>query len=221
MWDTYLKNDCIDLKVKLFFGFILLYGVLQILSGVKILHGYPRWVALMISLFAFCLVLDIPVIVYQPNLGFYAFTLCLPLMGLYCLNSDLYRQMLKAAERNRMAKTAGIKPRVETLRHETATNHLRRSKTRRSVIKSKHGIMLVKLVCWIISLFSAVVLVLKLFLIYKGIVSGVVAGAGRYGPPKTYSLGDEPWMFGLSMLLHLLAVCACGLFLKLMLLLRE
>jgi hypothetical protein len=83
------------------------------------------------------------------------------------------------------------------------------------------GITIIQLVGWALSLFFVVAMLVKLYLVYGGLIDGVVAGANRHGPPKHYSLVDQPWMYGLSMGVHLLTLGACALFLRVMLMLRK
>ncbi len=129
--------------------------------------------------------------------------------------------MLQASERMRVERMKGPQPKLKTSRRETALNNRRRAKAEKPFVIMERSITIMKLVCWGLAIFLIFVMGVKLYFVYSGLVSGVVVGANRYGPPKSYSFVDDPWGYGLSMFLHLLVIGACALFLKVMLLLRE
>jgi len=218
---TYLERADLNSASKWMFSAILIVSSLQTFFCLKILRGYPRWGAGMVLVFASCLLVSAPAIAYDPNFGLYASTLSMPLIGLYCLNSERYREMLQAAESIRVEKAAGPQPKLKTSRRQTAINNRLRAKSEKPFVVTKCGITILKWTGRALSFLFIVVVVVKLYLFCQGLVTGVVVGASRYGASRSYTFVDEPWMFALSMFLHLLAIGVCGLFLRLMLLLRE
>lgn len=70
----------------------------------------------------------------------------------------------------------------------------------------------------VLAVFFALGLVFKLYLIYDGLVSGVVIEASRSDPLSIHSLADEPWRYWLFIVLHLFGVGVSAVLLKLVLL---
>lgn len=218
---TYFERSDLDLVLRWMFAVILMASAVQTFFCFKILRGYTRWAGGMVFLFISHFIISVPAITYNPNFGLYAIALSLPLLGLYCLNSERYRAMLEAAKRIRLERTEGPQPKLKTSRRQTAINNRLRAKSEKPFVRAEVGTTIIKWILWALTIFFIFGMVVKLFLIYEGLVTGVVVSASRYGPPKSYSFADDPWLFGVSMLLHLLVIGVCGLFLKLMLLLRE
>jgi hypothetical protein len=218
---TYFERSDLNLVSRWMFAVILISSALQTFFYFRILRGYTRWVGGMVFLFTSCFFISAPAITYDPDFGLYAIALSLPLLGLYCLNSERYRAMLEAAKRSRLERTGGRQPKLKTSRRQMAINNGLRAKSKKPFVREEVGTTIIKWIFWALTIFFIFGVVVKLFLIYEGLVTGVVVSASRYGSPKSYSFADDPWMFGISMLLHLLVIGVCGLFLKLMLLLRE
>jgi hypothetical protein len=215
-----------------------------------ILTGRPRWVWGVVVLFIGCLCVVLPTVEYRPDKILYFLGVLFPLLGLLALNSDRHREFRKVIVvlRDKRKRFIGIREarrlrvKSERLRGGSASyprdcvgiassinifmkaaRHIsRRSKNNdKPLVVSDFTIALIKLVCWASGAFLSCVLCVKLYFVYGSIISGVVVGANRQGPAKLYMVADEPWLFGLSMLVHIFTIAACALFLKLLLLLRE
>jgi hypothetical protein len=218
---VYFKSLDIDLALKISFAFLLVVTVFQTICGFNILRGRPRWVNGIASLLYFYLLFSVFTIVYDQNPGLCFFALATSLIGLCCVNSKRYRAMLHAAEAIRLERIIGPQHKLKISGQQAAINNRLRAKTEQSVGISDRSITMMVVICWGISIFFVLVIGMKLYFVYEGVANGVVVAGNRHGPPKSYSLAVEPWMYGSSMFLHLLTIAVCALFLKLMLLLRK
>jgi hypothetical protein len=217
----YVRRMDLDFSMPFLFAAIVVGGAIQGVCGFKILHGCPRWVDGIMSLFYFYLLLSASTILSDPHLGLYFVALACPLLGIYCLNSRRYQEMLNAAEVIRLERVVGPHPKPIALRLLTTAEGRLHSESEEAELFSDRSIAVMMVVCWVLSIFCVGVIVVKLSLIYSGVVDGVVMAGNRYGPPRSYSLVDEPWDYGFSMFMHVLSIGFCALFLRLMLLLRR
>ncbi|RAU43110.1 MULTISPECIES: hypothetical protein [unclassified Pseudomonas] len=213
---TYLKR--VDLDFTMAFALMIVVNIIQSVCSINVFRGYPRWATGSVLLFLFNLIISIPAITYSPPMGLYVVTLISALSGLYCLNSLRYRSMAQAAKAMRLGNFVESQPAL--CKRHAGVNLLRR-KSKTSYGVSDFGFTLLTIAGWLAGLFFVVVSALKLYFIYLGLSDGIVVGANRNGPPRAYSLADQPWLYWLSMAIHLLTVGACTLFLRVLLLLRK
>lgn len=222
--DSYFDHTDLDFKIKFYIVSTLVFSLFQVASGVMILHGHSRWVAGIVLLYTLCLLTSLPAIFFQESLVFYSVALCLPLMGLYCLNSARFRLMVSAAAEMNARKKVADDPRFLAFSSGTAIadhHHHHHEREEKLVVIFYWRMITSRWFHLILTVVFALVALAKSYVVYTGLVSGVVIGAGRQGLVSYYSFGDEPWMYGLSMFLHLLTVAVSALFLRLMLLLRS
>lgn len=219
--DSYFKRMDLGTVLKISFSVMVVVNVFQSVCCVNILRGRPSWVGGMVFLFFLHLLFAAPTIVHDPHLGLHVLTLVSPLIGLYCLNTIRYRAMLQAAETVGLEKAAGSQTKLKTSRRQTAINHRLRAKSEKPYAISEVVFTIINWGGWALSLLFVIIMLVKLYVVYGGLSDGVVVGANRFGPPKSYSFVDQPWMYGLSMGLHLLTIGICALFLRVMLMLRK
>lgn len=217
----YVRIIGLDCSVPFLFAALVVGGAIQGVCGFKILRGCPRWVNGIMSLFYFYLLLSALAIFSAPHLGLYFVALACPLLGIYCLNSRRYQEMLNAAEVLRLERVVGPHPKPIALRLLAMTEARLHSEPEEAALFSDRSITVMMVVCWVLSIVCVGVIVMKLYLIYSGVVDGVVMAGNRYGPQQSHSLVDEPWDYGFSMFMHVLSIGFCALFLRLMLLLRR
>lgn len=219
--EVYFKSSDIELTLRFSFAFLSVVTLLQTLCGFNILRGLPHWVNGIASLFYFYLLLSVFALAYNPHPGLCFFALSTSLIGLFCVNSKRYRAMLLAAETIRLEKIIRPQPKLKISSQDAAIRKRLRAKSEQTVGLSDRSITLMVVICWGVSIFFVLVIGMKLYFVYEGVANGVVVAGNRYGPPKSYSLAVEPWMYGSSMFSHVLTIAVCALFLKLMLLLRK
>ena len=218
---TYIRSVDLDFSVPFLFAALVVGGAIQGACSIKILRGCPRWANGIMSLFYFYLLLSASAILCDPHLGLYIVALACPLLGIYCLNSRRYQEMLNAAEVIRLERVVGPHPKPIALRLLATAEGRLHSESEEAGLFSDRRISVMVVVCWILSIFCVGVIVVKLYLIYSGVVDGVVMAGNRYGPQQSHSLVEEPWDYGFSMFMHVLSIGFCALFLRLMLLLRR
>jgi hypothetical protein len=222
---SYFVTADTDLGLKIAFAGLMVTTLIQTISGFNILCGRPRYVFGIALLFYFHLLVSVFAIAYDPPPGLYFLALTTSLAGLFCVNSKRYRAMLRAAEKIRLEKSVEpqrqTQPKPKRSKKKTAMAEQLRIRSDSAADGSDRSITIMIVICWGLSLFFVFVIGMKLYFVCDGVFNGVVVAANRYGPPKSYSFTTEPWMYGLSMFLHLLTVAVSALFLRLMLLLRS
>lgn len=219
---TYFKSMDLDTALKVTFAALMAVSIFQSFCCLNILRGRSSWAGGMAASFYFHLLFSaVAIFFYDLHLGLYTSALVISLAGLYCLNSLRYRSMLQAAETTNLEKKAGPHPRLKNSKRHAAMNNRLRTKEQKVSLLSDRSVKVMILVCWLLSLMFLLVIGVKIYVIYEGFTDGVVIATSRHGPPKSYSLIHEPWMYGFTMFLHLFTIGVCVLFLKVMHLLRK
>lgn len=212
--DSYFYHEDLSWQIKFYIISGGVVSVFQIVSGVMILHGYPRWVLGMVILYFLCLVVSLPAIFFQESFAFYSLAVCLPLVGLYCLNTPRFRLMLTAATELRPNRKAPPYQRVKTSKRETAINNRRRDleiKSFAEKMRARHKVTYPIGASLVILFIGAMG-----YLIYDGFASGYILLGGRGHPFTRYTLSEQPGGFWFGITMYIICIVLSVASLRLM-----
>lgn len=212
--DSYFENADLSWKIKFYFITGLSLSTLQVVSGSMILHGRPRWVVGMIVIYVLCLMASLLAMFFQGSFAFYSLALCIPLLGLYCLNSVSFRSMLAAAAELRSdLKTAAPYARIKTSNREAAINNRLRDLKNKAAAKKRRARS--KITYPIGAIFILLLIGGMTYMIYDGFANGYILLGGRGSPVTRYTLSEQPGGFWYGITIYslgiVLSIAALGL----------
>jgi hypothetical protein len=202
--DSYFYHESLDWKIKFYIINAVVLSTLQVASGFRILHGHPRWVAGMIVLYALCLIASLPAMFFQKSFAFYSVGLCLPLAGLYCLNSARFRAMLTAAVDLRFDRKSAPNSRITMSRREIAIRNRLRDQESKAAAARKRARN--KITYPIGALVVLLIIGALGYLIYDGFASGYILLGGRGQPVTRYTLSAQPGGFWFGITMYVLCI---------------
>jgi hypothetical protein len=95
LMNSYFQGWDILLTAKWYMAMAVAMSVFQTFCCFMLLRGGSAWAWGMVGIFMLCLLVSVPTAGWSPHLLLFLLAIAVPLMGLYCINTRRYREMLR------------------------------------------------------------------------------------------------------------------------------